>query len=295
MKKEFSHTKLSCYEECQKKFEHKYINKVYPRKRPIYFIVGSAVSNFLQSFYGMKGKNIDIAVKSLLAEFDKVDKGSMSPDDMQDLELDKAKIQGIMSAYIEAYEKDFDEYPTILTEQEGEVAMINGSLRGRLDALFQDKNDSWWILETKTTSQISNTQLQKVPLDSQTLGYCALAESIIHEVPIGVIYNVIQKSRLRRKIRESWEEFITRVKVDYSNWRERGYFQRTKIRLNDRHFHDWKEDKTNLITEIVSKMDNPDTIWRRSTGACEGKYGSACEYLPACLSGTYNNILYKEG
>lgn len=290
----FSHSSIQAFRTCERLFKHKYVARQYPKKRPIYFAIGSTFDKFVQLFYEMKGQNVDGLIKESLREFESVDKGLLTPKERQDLELDINRTEAMSRAYAQIYKEDFREFPTMIAQKELQLSKI--PFTGKIDCIFQDAGGLWWILETKTASNINPGDVKRVHIDAQVLGYAVLARRIIGKFPEGIIYNVAKKSQLRRRGAESLEQFKERVRIDYEqNWLTKELFVRYKVHLSMIHINAWKAETTDTIRKIQTKLAEGDNaVWCKNTGACKGAFGLPCEYLQACKDGFYSPITYRE-
>lgn len=305
---DFSHTKIDTYETCPRKFLHKYLRKYYPKKRPVYFAIGSAFHAFQDKFYDMRGEHLEVALRAADQVMESVDMSLMTPEEIADYQIDRAMVQGMCVGYSTYYKGDFDEFPTMLLEQEctrdNGIVLVDyrdeykGVYTGKIDGLFCDAAGDWWVLETKTTGSVpKKAYFDKIHIDSQTLGYLHLANKVLGKWPRGVLYNVIKKTQIRKKGGETLEAFTERVKLEYvNNNEEKQYFIRYPLEVSKHHLDDWLKEKGSTVSRILTCVEiKSKTAWTKYTNSCLGMYGSGCEYLSACKDGNYNVLLYEKG
>lgn len=301
----FSHSKLSAAEKCLAYYRHKYLRKVYPRKRPTYYVEGDALHRFIERFYTTKGASIDLAVRAAVQAFDEVDRSPLTPDEMHDLRCRQAMVEGICPAYAKFYADDFVQYPAMMNEldcmrEKGILLFKHNEMgdvyyEGKIDGLWQDKDGDWWILETKFLQSFSGSELDVTHIGSQTLGYMHLAQKTIGEWPKGILYNVITKPAIRLKKAENRDQFRDRVKQEYLvNAKNRQYFARYPIEVSKRHLARWLKETEHKAGVLATNQAIRSKMWPMSTSACLGRYGSPCEYLPACKDGNYNSLIYQK-
>ena len=291
-----------------KKYYHADIEKVYTRKRPTYFVIGSAVHKFIEVYYTTQG-NQKLAKNSAEAIFKNVDTGIMTADEIHNLEVDKHMVLGICEAYPKFYEQDFQEYTTFLTEQSFSMKMSIKrepskdihEYRGYIDLIVQDAAGEWWVFETKTASAqaLNKTYFDKVHIDSQVLGYMHAAKEIIGEFPKGVIYNTIKKPGIRLRKGESKGAYQKRVFTEYDLYgQQKQYFQRKVIEISRKELSQWKFDALAWMGMVSNRVHAWNAkgegryCWPKNTGSCSSKFG-ACEYLSACITGKYSRLLYE--
>ena len=303
-----SNSQINTYLTCPMLYRHQYGRKVYPRKRPIYFVIGSAVHAFLEYWYSTK--KMDIALKAAEDVFSEVDTSLLGEKETHNLECDRAMVAGICEAYPRYYSGDFDQFKTFLPEGDTTIPLIADhpiytiNYRAILALLVEDHAGDWWIIETKTAaaSAVNATYFERVRIDSQVSGQMWVAYKVLGKWPKGVIYNVIKKPSIRLKKGETTSAYRTRVYKEYSheaNCAAKGYFTREEIIISKRQLEEWKAETRMIANEIAnrrhSSREHPgETFWPKNTGACAGKFNNACAYMPACIDGTYNRLLYEK-
>jgi len=298
----FSHTRIQTYLDCPRKYKHYYLNRVAMRKRPIYFVLGSAMHKFIEMFY--RTQDVALAKRQVEQEFAKVDRTLLNREEVHDLEVAKNTALGMAAAYPKFYKQDFDEFDKFLTEQEfnfpfpkwhdAQTEEDRPTYGGFIDLLVKDHAGDWWQIETKTASAQTLTAgyFDRVKLDSQVMGYMHACKEILGVFPRGIIYNVIKKPSIRLKKGESLREFQQRVYHEYTKFAtEKKYFTRTQVIVDRRRLKEWLKQTTTLANHIQDQVKNKSKFWPMNTGHCQGKFGS-CQYMPACIARSYNKILY---
>jgi hypothetical protein len=84
------------------------------------------------------------------------------------------------------------------------------SLRGKVDGLVKMPDSELFILEHKTTSQITGDYLERLPADFQINLYKQAFSRYIGKPIGGVLYNVVQKAALKQSEGETENEFQQR-------------------------------------------------------------------------------------
>lgn len=292
---EFNNSRLQQFLTCPQSYQHRYIRGAVPRKRPTYFVFGSAIHKFIEIFY--RTKSTEMALRAVENEFKAVDTSPLNREEIHELEVDKQTALGIASVYPNFYKADFDNYKTFLTEQKFTLTLPCGEkYYGTIDGLIQDHAGDWWILETKTASAqtVNADYFERVKIDSQVAGYMHGAKHMLGSFPRGVVYNVIKKPSIRLKNGESLQAFQKRVFQEYTQFAtEKAYFTRHELLVAEHRLNSWLGDTDRLVVELATKHKEGDKWWHKNTGACRANFGS-CAYLPACVAGQYNKILYMK-
>lgn len=307
----FSHSELRTDNECPKLHQHTYQRKMQPRKRPSYFVVGSAVHAFLDIYYATKGKDLKVAKQAAQNEFAGVNRALLTQKEVTKLEQDRAMVLGICEAYAKLYKTDFDQYEMFMTEQHAEFSFGDmKSLKGRplghpepvlfhgfIDLLAKDAAGEWWIMETKTASpqSVNDDYFRRVQIDAQVHAYMWVAREILGAFPRGVIYNVIKKSNLRRRQAESLEGLQKRILKDYvAHGQEEQKFVRQEVIIGKPSLKRWYANtKAHCFGLTRRLLRGKPSSWLMRTNQCISGFGSACSMLDACIDGNYNKMLYE--
>ncbi len=103
-------------------------------------------------------------------------------------------------------------------------------LKGRYDQLYRE-NGRIWIQENKTKSRYNEDVIaQTLFMDLQTMIYALAIRKTMNVDPEGVLYNVIRKPGIRRKVREPIQEYLDRLNKDVKS-QESHYFSRIRNRI----------------------------------------------------------------
>lgn len=176
-------------------------------------------------------------------------------------------------------------YKVVQLEEEfkGDYFGLNFPVRGKIDGVLEDKNGNLWILEHKTKSRFDmGTLLSLIPRDLQVIMYMNFVKQKYGKQPVGVLYNVVRRHSLRRKVSESLVDFMQRVSDDVDARRDH-YFQMAEIYISETQF---KFQLEKLRLELAAfgkwarkrKINDP-----QHTSQCEAVYG-ACPYMHFCNS-----------
>lgn len=113
-------------------------------------------------------------------------------------------------------------------------------LRGRWDGLFEDKEGRLWLHETKTKGQIDEDGLQNtLHLNLQTMLYAYAAEKVHGQPVFAVLYDVVRRPQLKRKVNETLHDFHQRIKADVTD-RPDHYFKRWTVELSESDTSVWE-------------------------------------------------------
>lgn len=291
-----SHTECQAFLNCRRLWQHRYLNKVETRKRPVPLVMGGAVHAFLEHFYKFKGENLEQGFTQLEKGFDSVPKGVLSPDEVKELETQRCVARGMAETYAKVYSSDFHEFDSFLLEEHAEITLPSGHrYHGYIDTLARDSSGSWWIIETKTAAFMNNADdyFTDVQINSQIAGYMHLAKEILGSFPEGVIYNVLFKTRIRPKVGEGFQAFLRRVQMEYAKYYQtKPYFRRERVIIGKRQLDRWYKN-TNQVLQDMSEAVTHKRFYQ-NTHMCKNMYGGKCEFLDACLRGTYSKLLYQK-
>lgn len=162
----------------------------------------------------------------------------------------------------------------------GKYAGRTVRLKGKRDGVLLDKLGKRWLFETKTRGEVNPGNLvMTLQRDLQVNWY--LFALLLEETPaVGVVYNVVKRTRLRLKKTESVGEYEARVRVQLREKPDE-FFVRYRVtlpRLLLSAFGIAVEE--NIIPELLDWYHggmNGHVFGR----PCVDKYGP-CEYIAAC-------------
>jgi len=118
-------------------------------------------------------------------------------------------------AMLGAYKKVFDKQG--LKVAGCEVQLTSGNFMGFVDVVLHDDSGNWWIGDMKTVGVWSDSTIQTLPSHPQLNLYAKHRELVAYATGLdetkfmGVAYLATTKSRLKKKAKESLEEFIGRL------------------------------------------------------------------------------------
>jgi hypothetical protein len=238
-----------------------YIDRLAPFEIPKALSFGRAVHDSLELFYRGASTSECMRLKGLEPE-------------------DRVKARAMLLGYFETFKTE--DFNVELVEWEFEVPIRNPAterksklfnLRGKIDALVK-RNDSRWILEHKTVSQLP----QSKQLDFQTILYTYACISSGKAVD-GVIHNHLIKSQSKPKKNESPQEFEERMIQAYKTGDKFVRFEEQRI-----YQHIPKILGTVwAVTQQINAAQKANKYIQNFT-ACH-LYQRECDFLPLCAAG----------
>jgi hypothetical protein len=224
-----------------------------------------------------------------------------------------AHVRATMLAYIKRYPSEQFEPEFLERSFVGDIVnpRTNASSKklcyaGKVDGVVQQREDgTYWLLEHKTTSDITANYLDKLWEDPQIHLYAHYIE-IQEKITItGIIYNILVKSRItqregetedayqaryaeacatsktgksvaKRKMPETDEEFAARLSEAYNRPE---MFQRQEIILDRTQVREQLEELWAFGQYYLQTRRGK--VWFRNRQACR-RYNSRCGYFPVC-------------
>ena len=184
-------------------------------------------------------------------------------------------------------------------------------MAGKADAIVQ-RSDGMYLLEHKTAASIDSNYLDKLWTDTQIALYCYYLRELGYPI-VGVIYNVLLKSRLKQSKGETQEEYEARhAELAAKNKSGKSTAKRQMPETNEefqgrlaawyakpeafhREFIYLSEDRLAMLQDEVWEITQQYLDARRrgkwllNTSSCFS-YQRPCEYLPYCQSGFNPNV-----
>lgn len=215
--------------------------------------------------------------------------GSLTSAEIERLETCHGKAQAMVAGYARQYPT---EPPFLAVEQSFEVPLGNGHhLTGTIDG-YTEVDGDLWLVEHKTSSDFSQPYFDAASISWQVYGYMLGARSLTKRWPKGIIYNVLLKSALRQKVKETKEEFHARIAAQYTD-PETGpaMFRRVRIILPKRQLEGYL-DGLKIVTDLIAgsvlrwetysnKEDARNMLFWPNTGFCIRGH-TTCQFLGTC-------------
>lgn len=220
---------------------------------------------------------------------------------LEKIELAHGMVEGILTAYFERYiPQDRKTWDVIAVEKTFSFPLkdMPWTAEGKLDLLVREKvgkkkgtKGAELLVEHKTTSVLSEDYVGRLPLDEQIHQYWWGAKLGLDFKfnPSAIIYNVVQKSRLRQKGTESFEEFILRVKAEYLADPTK-YFWRGRMVLPTWSRTEYLSETSGIAMHIDEARAHGGREWfYRNTNHCF-QFGE-CPFVPLCTSENPNTVI----
>ncbi len=304
---------LNTFRNCPRKFKHRYIDCLRPLERAEALSFGGVVHSVIELWYRSTGE--PDRLQTVITHIDDAFPERMhDPYQRSQWHLALAMLTGYANRYepedftVVEIEKEFTS--EIRNPDTGEVSPLF-SIAGKADGIVQC-HDGLYLLEHKTAAGVDANYLDKLWTDTQIAIYCHYLRQLGYPI-IGVIYNVLLKSRLKqsqgetqaeyearyaelaaknksgkstakRQFPDSDEAFQTRLAEWYSRPEafHREYIYLSEDRLAMVQDEVWEITQQYLDAQRRGK-------WLLNTSNCFS-YQRPCEYLPYCQSG-FNTIV----
>lgn len=309
-----TYSALNTFRNCPRKYKHRYVDCLRPRLKSEALSFGSIVHGAIELWYRSVGD-----ANRLWSVLDYLDQ--QFPQRMGDetqlanWHLARSMITGYANRYAN---EDF----TIVEVEKSFVGEIRNPDTGRLsqtfriagkaDAIVQCR-DGMYLLEHKTAASIDASYLDKLWTDTQIALYCYYLRELGYPI-VGVIYNVLLKSRLKQSKGETQEEYEARhAELAAKNKSGKSTAKRQLPETDEefqgrlsawyakpesfhREFIYLSEDRLAMLQDEVWEITQQYLDARRrgkwllNTSNCFS-YQRPCEYLPYCQSGFNPNVV----
>jgi hypothetical protein len=294
-----SNSLIQEWQRCKREAKIARIDKVFPKEKPSYFIEGDMVHRAIEAF--MLKVDTDRAINSVIEE---VDPTTLSQEGLDTMRICKAKATGIMDGYKQLYGSDLEQYEAFQTEKKFNIILSRNPkilYQVTIDLLAKTK-EGWWVIDHKTADTISDDFLQQASISSQTLGYAYAARKLLGEWPIGIVYNIVGKTRIRpykrgkRRARdETLDEFCQRQYQEYQrhfldkNHKDyKEMFRRERFRLKKHKVKSWLLETREIAQQMYWDYQRvgldpaeANVTFYKNTGSCF-RFQKPCKYLPIC-------------
>lgn len=197
----------------------------------------------------------------------------------------------LVEQYIEHWAEEDAKYEWVGLEKLFDVDFRGYRLRGKIDGIFRRPDGKLWIFETKTKGQISPEDIGRaLKFDFQSLFYVTAVEIMLGEPVVGVKYNVLRRTQLRRRANEPSSDFYRRVADDIKE-RPDFYYYRTEAVFTQERKDYFKEELDRTLREFKAWLKGELGTYRNETNCTMRKWN--CDFLSACAS--YSMAGYNDG
>lgn len=291
----FSHSQFSTHNTCPKKYKNHYVDRIRPRRMTAAALtMGSAFHAGVEALY--EGRNPTHAITGI---FKDAEEGAKTADQKAQLAIDRKKVLAMVKGYQTHYiAEDRQRFAKILIEEPFEITLLENATtklcyEGYIDALGIQEDGTVVVFEHKTAAQINPDYWNRVRLDWQIKSYAHGAKSVTGKWPKSVIYTVVKKTAIRRKVAESLNMFAQRCEDEFGlHAEEKGYFNRQELLFDKKAVLAWKKG-AQLKAQQIYKSLVKDGPWLEFTNSCLGWMGHGCDFMNYCCTGNINDMLYE--
>lgn len=304
---------LNTFRNCARKYKHRYVDHLQPREKPESLSFGSIIHGALERWYRLTGD-----ANRLWKVLDFIDaqfplRGS---DPVQKDRWHRAR--AMLVGYAARYPTENFEVVEIEKVFHGEIRNPDTGrpsqtfvMSGKADGIVR-LDGELYLLEHKTAGSIDANYLDKLWTDTQIALYSYYLRQVGYPI-VGVLYNILLKTRLKQREGETQEEYeARRAELAAKNKSGKSTAQR-QLPETDEEFQarlaDWyakpeafhreriylSEDRLAMLQEEVWEITQQYLDARRrgkwllNTSNCFA-YDRPCEYLPYCQSNFNPNV-----
>lgn len=335
-----SYSLLQSFRNCRKHCKFRYLDGLRPLETSKALRYGSLIHTCLEKFHlNVSGQGAE-EVRTYLQEYYELNnkqavcgpptagrkkRGFVDPagstEGMALWDVDEYIIsKNMMEAYMRKYENENFEVVWIEKDFAGPIINLDTYdpipgvvMVGKIDGLIK-REDGYWLLENKTAGKIDGSYIDKLWSDFQIIMYCYYVKKCFDIDCQGVLYNVLLKCPLKRKVGETEEEFtlrhaeackknksgtskITRnVGEDDTDFNVRvAEFYSATDAFHREEIYISRPNQKRVISEISEITKAFLNCIKRdrfylNTDHCF-RWGKPCEYFPVCRSGDNPNII----
>jgi RecB family exonuclease len=308
-----TYSALNTFRNCPRKYKNRYLDNLRPRERAEALSFGSVIHTAIELWY--RSSDSESRLRDVLTYIaDAFENRVVDSNQMVQWHLAKAMFRG----YAERYATEEFEIVEVEKEFVGEIRNPDTGrqsqtfrIAGKVDGIVRCY-DGLYLLEHKTASTVDASYLDKLWTDTQIALYCYYLRELGYPI-VGVIYNVLLKSRLKQGKGESQQEYAVRhAELAAKNKSGKSTAKRQMPETDDefqsrltewysrpeafhREFIYLSEDRLAMLQDEVWEITQQYLDARRrgkwllNTSNCFS-YQRPCEYLSYCQSGFNPNV-----
>jgi hypothetical protein len=308
-----TYSALNTFRNCPRKYKHRYVDCLRPRERAEALSFGGAVHGAIELWYRSTGEpnRLQTVLEYLDAQYP-----DRAHDDQQRSQWHLAR--SMFTGYAGRYEHEEFEIVEVEKEFVGEIRNPDTGrqsqtfrIAGKVDGIVRC-HDGLYLLEHKTAATVDANYLDKLWTDTQIALYCYYLRELGYPI-IGVIYNVLLKSRLKQRRGETRSEYLARKSELAAKNKSGKSTAKRQIPETDAEFQsrlgNWysrpdafhrefiylSEDRLAMLQDEVWEITQQYLDARRrgkwllNTSNCFS-FGRPCEYLAYCQSNFSPNV-----
>jgi len=270
---EITYTQTSYIRSCQQKYKFRYVDCLAPKVIDKALLRGTVIHESFEKYF--KGVGMDDILEEIIDTYDKAT--STAPaEKREDYVIGKHMVYGMFKYY------PFNEmgFETVIPEEKFKVR-INGlrniRLMGKVDGRVK-KCGLWWLREVKTTASKFMQAEARARVSYQAAGYIYGIQRAKGVKVQGVLFDLIKRSQLRKRVSETAEDFGGRIVADYrdnpTKLYRRYYSYRSPYQIGQYELDIMKAAQLiRTCRRTGNFMRNPDVCYF---------YGKQCPYMQIC-------------
>lgn len=285
-----SNTRLG-YMNCYKKYYFRYVLGITEKEKRAPLQIGGAFAAGGEEMY--KAKSLKKGIKLAQDQY-KEGRDTSKFDTKKWQEYETAL--GFLEVGLDAYHREFykdDIKRKVKTETNfKDVEIIPGYQYQATNDKYIAEKEADIIIEDKTKSQFSDSMVIAIENDGQIMGNIFSTQKNTGKTVKEVLYRVVLKPTIKRKLNETLGAFVDRAKERYDkpkNHKEGKVFE-LPIIVSQGKLKDFEDNLIKRITTHKFILENG--LFACNYTECCSKFGN-CEYLPICLGDNYSEHIFQ--
>ena len=292
-----SYSKITDFNKCKRFYKYRYLDQLIPKKTKSALHFGSIFHEAVEDLY--KGKCIETIQEKIKQTIDAIDKSFFEQRDCDDLEWASVVLQSAISAWKKRfYNEDIKQKIKIVElEQKHSKMPVKNPLTGRkskfrfsfISDMLIRINGKLWLVEYKTASQVGNSYIDRLDIDSQISSYLVFLEEKYKEPINGVIYRILKKPSIRLRKSETKNSFYERLNALFKNETD-NYLIEYRFSRTSEELSEFKLD----LFEQALYLDQCEKkkMFPRNTSSCM-QFGM-CSYFQLCTKKINSELFYEK-
>ena len=247
---------------------------------------GSLFHLLLQRWYSSEQVSLAAVWQTTAKEWERL--ALKGGDDVRLIQEDLGMAKVLFPGYVNHWRKADRKKKWIELEQVFDLPFVYNKsgdmirLRGKIDGVYEAKDRSVWVLETKTASEISHDTLNMaLAYDFQNLFYIHALEQKLGRRISGVLYNVIRKPQIGKKTDRTSQTFCDTLTADME---KRGdfYFARFELPYSPKTREIFRHQLKDKVKDFVAWVEGKIPTYRNES-VCRGRWN--CGFMAVCAAG----------
>lgn len=292
MSKNLSHSSISTFQSCHRKYYYSYIKKYQAKTFNLPYLMGRVIH--LSISHLLSSKSVKVATLAALTNFNEEVKKEktgiiiLDPTILEQLNQQESILKGIIAGYANYHSRFVKDCAVIDAEKKISYELNkNVNIIGYTDHSIKYK-DKLYVHELKSSKTLDVKYVRGIQVNLQAMIY-RFIKNQTSKKPFSILFDVIKKPSIRLKKKETKIEFVARLGEYYSDTVKDPCFHHEFIDKPIVSDDELLNNLTQVTDDIIKRLTKEDFYKTQNAWNCD-----YCDFWRLCYSGgeTVKNLQF---